>query len=317
MSAAKGKGRPSIPAWQSLVAQPTGVEDLADAKIITLDLIDPSPQQARTSFNDEGLQELAASIRERGVLQPVRVRPTGARYALIAGERRYRAARMAGLTEIPAIVRDVAPADAAIEGLIENLQREDLNVVDRATGLQQLRLNLGSVSWEEVGRRVGLTERRVLQLVDVAKLPPTVQQRVRAGTLTEKHTRPLKGLSPERQEELVAAAAVTKLTPDETARAARAMKGDPTANALQAIERTHTGRTGQPRTPQREEPQRVQVASGAHIERDDEATARLASVIAQLEAIRTPQGAVAQDRARAQWARIQDMARDALAALAD
>lgn len=308
---------------------PAGVEDLADAKAIRLDLIDPGPHQARTTFDETGLQELAASMRERGVLQPIRVRPVGARYELVAGERRWRAAKLAGLAEIPAIVRELTPEEAALDGLIENLQREDLNVVDRANGLRQLRLNLGSPSWEEVGRRVGLTKRRVLQLIDVEKLPSTVQQRVRGGELTEKHTRPLKGLPADRQEELAAAAAAETLTPDETARAARAMKEDGSVAAAAAVAKARAARSrgddaptpmpavgaALPAGPDAA-PSEARPAFGVRAARDEEVIARLAYVIAQLDALPIPQGSEARQRVREQWERIRALADDTLTALA-
>lgn len=179
-----------------------GVVPLAGAKLISVDLIQPNPHQARTEFPPETLEELAASIRERGLLQPLRVRPNGEGFQLVAGERRWRAARMAGLTEVPAIVSEGTESEAILDGLIENLQREDLNPVDRAEGLRHLKSVLGDVTWEQVGTRVGLTKRRVFQLLDVARLPESLKADLRSGRLTEKHTRALHGLPVGVQEEL-------------------------------------------------------------------------------------------------------------------
>jgi ParB/RepB/Spo0J family partition protein len=126
------------------------------------------------------------------VLQPIRVRPCGAgSYEIVAGERRWRAARDAGLRDIPAVVVAADDTQAHVESLIENVQREDLNAVDRAHALQQLRVNLGLQSWEEVGQVIGVTRQHVHNLLRITALPPHMQDDVRAGDLTEKHCRAL------------------------------------------------------------------------------------------------------------------------------
>ncbi len=146
MSAAKGTGRPRIPAWQSLVAQPAGVEDLTAAKLIDVGLLEPNPYQPRRTFDARALDELAASIRVDGVLQPLSVRPhptQGGRYQIVAGERRWRAARVAGLTQVPCIERTMD--DDAMErlALVENVQRTDLDPVDEAHAYKRLMDRLG------------------------------------------------------------------------------------------------------------------------------------------------------------------------------
>jgi len=118
--------------------QAAGVEDLADAKVIDVALIDPNPHQPRRAFDQAALDELAASIRRHGVLQPLLVRPDKARYQLIAGERRWRAAQRADVTAVPCIVREIDDAEAEVLALLENVQRQDLDPVDEARAYQRL-----------------------------------------------------------------------------------------------------------------------------------------------------------------------------------
>jgi len=146
----------------------------------------------RRTVDTERLAELTDSVRTHGVLQPIRVRPCGTgTYEIIAGERRWLAAQQAGLRNIPAVVAVADDEQAFVESLIENVQREDLNAVDRACALQQLRVNLGLQSWEEVGRIIGLSRQHVHNLLRIADLPAPMQDDVRAGDLTEKHCRAL------------------------------------------------------------------------------------------------------------------------------
>jgi len=118
--------------------QAAGVEDLADAKLIDVALIDPNPHQPRRAFDQAALDDLAASIRRHGVLQPLLVRPDKARYQLIAGERRWRAAQRADVMAVPCIVREIDDAEAEVLALLENVQRQDLDPVDEAWAYQRL-----------------------------------------------------------------------------------------------------------------------------------------------------------------------------------
>jgi ParB family chromosome partitioning protein len=158
---------------------------------IPVALISRRADQPRQTVNQGALEELVVSVRERGVLQPIRVRPRGQLFEIIAGERRWLAARRAGLDEIPAVVVDVDADQAYIEALIENIQREDLSAVDRAQALKRLRSNLGSQSWEDVGRLIGISQRHVYHLLNLTRLPEQIQHDIRAGDLTEKHGRAL------------------------------------------------------------------------------------------------------------------------------
>jgi len=159
---------------------------------IPLSKITRRPDQPRQSMDPEALEELTQSIRDHGVLQPIRVRSKAdGEYEIIAGERRWTAAERADLRDIPAVVVTADDDEAYVEALIENIQREDLNSVDRAQALKRLRVNLGSQSWEEVGRKVGITRRHVYHLLNITRLPEPIQEDIRVGDLTEKHGRAL------------------------------------------------------------------------------------------------------------------------------
>jgi ParB family chromosome partitioning protein len=152
-------------------------------------LIDPNPRQPRTAFDDEHLNELAESVRKRGVLQPVLVRPLpGGRYELIAGERRLRAAKLAGLERVPALVRSTEENERLELALIENMAREDLNPVDAARACAALVDELG-LSKEEIGRRVGRSRVAISNMVRLLDLPDEVLQMLESGDLSEGHGR--------------------------------------------------------------------------------------------------------------------------------
>lgn len=153
--------------------------------------------QPRTHFDEEALTSLTASIRELGVLQPVLVRDAGdGTYELIAGERRWRAAKRAGLTMIPVVVRDVNDTTSLEQALVENLHREDLNPLEEAAAYQQL-LDDFSMTHEEVARRVGKSRAAVSNTLRLFQLPPAVQRLVAEGRLSAGHARALLG-SPDR-----------------------------------------------------------------------------------------------------------------------
>jgi ParB family transcriptional regulator, chromosome partitioning protein len=177
-------------------ADPAG--RLAD---IPVALIDIRADQPRQGMGQRPLKELTDSVRMHGILQPIRVRPKGERYEIIAGARRWTAAREAGLRTIPAVIVDVGDGDAHLEALIENIQREDLNPVDRAQALMQLRVSLGIPTWEEVGNLIGIRRAHVYRLLRLDKLPKEVREDIRVGRLTEKHGRALLTLHahPDRQ----------------------------------------------------------------------------------------------------------------------
>jgi ParB family chromosome partitioning protein len=172
----------------SVSAQPEQQDEL---RRLPVDMINPNPAQPRGRFDDESLAALAASFAERGVLQPVLVRGRpGGTYELIAGERRWRAARLAGLDEIPAIVRQDDDAAALELALIENMAREDLNPVDQARACAALVDELG-LTREDVGRRVGRSRVAVSNLMRLLELPDETLELIEAGALSEGHGRAL------------------------------------------------------------------------------------------------------------------------------
>jgi ParB family chromosome partitioning protein len=217
-------------------------------RAVPLDLIRPRSDQPRRSMDENALEELARSIAERGVLQPIRVRRREDGFEIIAGERRWSAARRAGLRDIPAVVADADDDEAFIEALIENIQREDLNPVDRGQALRRLRMNLGLQSWEEVGRVVGITRRHVYNLLNITRLPGSIQEDVRVGGITEKHARALLrlGAHPAHQlqlwerihaEDLSGEAALDRATHLRLTRASATRKDPPASKLADAVSR--------------------------------------------------------------------------------
>jgi ParB family chromosome partitioning protein len=210
------------------VARPSGLgkglgaliptSDLADAATtelqdIPVSAIDANQLQPRTYFDEEALVSLTASVAAVGVLQPVLVRATSdGRFELIAGERRWRAAKRAGLQTIPALVRTVEDADALEHALVENLHREDLNPLEEAGAYQQLIEDFG-LTQEQVGNRVGKSRSAVTNTLRLLQLPPSVQKLVSEGALTSGHARALLG-SPDRlfQETLARRAVAEELS---------------------------------------------------------------------------------------------------------
>ncbi len=137
---------------------------------LPIDSIRPNPMQPRTIFQPERLEELAASIRANGIIQPLIVRRSGDSYQIVAGERRWRAAQLAGLTEVPVVVQDVAEARMLELALIENIQREDLNPIETAHAYERLHRELG-LTHEEIGRRTGKDRTSIVNMVRLLKLP--------------------------------------------------------------------------------------------------------------------------------------------------
>jgi ParB family transcriptional regulator, chromosome partitioning protein len=162
---------------------------------IDLDWIEPNPFQPRSELDPDELDSLAASIREHGVIQPVIVtQGDGAvPYRLVAGERRWRAARQAGRTSIPVIIRESSPRSMLELALIENIQRADLNVLEEATAYRQLIEDFG-LTHSELAQRVGRSRSTISNALRISQCPPEVQQALLNGTITEGHARALLGL---------------------------------------------------------------------------------------------------------------------------
>lgn len=157
---------------------------------IRADLIDPNPDQPRRQFRDHALEELAQSIRTDGIIQPLVIRQSGERYILIVGERRLRAAKMAGLQSVPAIVRTIDETRNLEIALVENIQREDLNALEVALALDRMHEELG-LSHEEIANRTGKSRTSVTNLLRLLRLPPPIQELVASRKLSAGHVRPL------------------------------------------------------------------------------------------------------------------------------
>jgi ParB family chromosome partitioning protein len=172
----------------SVSEQPASADELRD---LPVELIVPNPHQPRRRFDEDTLAGLAESLRQRGMLQPVIVRPVpGGTYELVAGERRWRAARLADLDTIPALVRPREDAEVLELALIENMARQDLNPVEEARACAALVEELG-LTREDVGRRVGRSRVAVSNLLRLLDLPDDVLERLETGSLTEGHGRAL------------------------------------------------------------------------------------------------------------------------------
>ena len=161
----------------------------------------PNPVQPRKLFDDESLEELSRSIKDYGILNPLSVRIRGSRYELVAGERRLRAAKLAGLKEVPCILLDVNMEDASLIALVENLQRRDLDFIEEANGINQL-IRMFGMSQEEAARRIGKSQSAVANKLRLLKLPQDVLEGLRENGLSERHGRALLRLpEPEQQRE--------------------------------------------------------------------------------------------------------------------
>jgi ParB family chromosome partitioning protein len=161
---------------------------------VDVDAIVPGPMQPRTHFDEGALEGLADSIRSQGVIQPLLVRRRGDRYELIAGERRWRAARLAGLAKVPVVVKDVADKDLLEIALIENIQRENLNAIEEAQAYQRLIDTVG-LTQEALAARVGRDRSYITNYLRLLKLPEDLQQLVVEGRLSTGHARTILGLS--------------------------------------------------------------------------------------------------------------------------
>jgi ParB family chromosome partitioning protein len=172
----------------------SGDADAGELRELPVDLIKPNPDQPRTQFDPEALSALAASIETSGIVQPLLVRPLpDGSYELVAGERRWRAAREAGLAKVPAVVRDQAEAERLQAALIENMVREDLNPVEEARACAALIEDLG-LSKEDLARRVGRSRPAVSNLIRLLELPDEVLELLEAGELSEGHGKALLGV---------------------------------------------------------------------------------------------------------------------------
>ena len=167
-----------------------GTTDGEEVIKLSLSEVRPGPFQPRREFDDASLAELADSIKQSGVLQPVIVRPAQVGYEIVAGERRVRAARLAGIAEIPALVRSYGDDEVMVLSLVENVQRQDLNPIDRANAYRGLVSRLG-VTQEDVAAKLGLNRSSIANMMRLLDLPSEIQELVRAGALSMGHARTL------------------------------------------------------------------------------------------------------------------------------
>ena len=178
--------------------------------VLNINEIEPNRNQPRKNFSENGLEELAKSIEQNGIIQPILVRPmSDGSYQLIAGERRWRAARMAGLHEVPVTIREMTDEEASVFALIENLQREDLSPVEEAEGLKSLIESYGFTQ-EEAADRVGKSRTAVTNTLRLLKLPSPVLQILGEGKITAGHARALLGLDDEKEMLRIAQATVAQ-----------------------------------------------------------------------------------------------------------
>lgn len=183
---------PGAAALDKTAAPPAGEPERAD-RVAPVASITANPYQPREVFDEAAIEDLAASIREKGLLQPLLVRHAGGGYQLIAGERRFRAAQRAGLTEVPIIIRDADDREALELALIENLQRENLNPVEEARAFKRLGDEF-SLSQEEIATRVGKSRSTVTNALRLLNLPADVLAQLESGALSAAHARTLLGL---------------------------------------------------------------------------------------------------------------------------
>jgi ParB family transcriptional regulator, chromosome partitioning protein len=176
---------------------------------LPIDRIEPNPLQPRVVFNPEKLNELAQSIRANGVIQPLIVRKTGDSYHLVAGERRWRASRLAGLTEVPVFIQDLADERLLEVALIENIQREDLNPIEIAQAFEKLATDLG-LSHEEIGNRTGKDRSTVTNMLRLLRLPGDIQILLAERRLSMGHARALLALPDEELQREVAEKAASQ-----------------------------------------------------------------------------------------------------------
>ena len=176
--------------------------DAKEVKDIPIMELRVNPYQPRKTFNEESLQELAESIKEHGVIQPIIVKKSIKGYEIVAGERRYRASKMAGMSTIPCIIRDFTDEQMMEIAVLENLQREDLNSIEEAQGLETLMKNL-NLTQEQVAKRVGKSRSYITNMLGLLTLPNEVKTLVKQGKITSSHARTLSKIEdPEQIKEL-------------------------------------------------------------------------------------------------------------------
>ena len=238
MSRHKGLGR----GLDALLGGGTKREAEDELSLVAIGALRPGKYQPRTRMDETSLAELAESIKARGLIQPIVVRPApGGQFEILAGERRWRAARIAGMQQVPAIVRDV-PDEAALGiGLIENIQREDLNPIEEANGLKRL-IEEFKLTHEQVASAVGRSRVGVTNLLRLLELAPAVQGRVQDGSIDMGHARALLSLSKAKQVEVAERIATEGLSVRETEKLVQETTAAPRSAARSATALDADGR---------------------------------------------------------------------------
>lgn len=191
------------PSAAAAVAAAPAVEAGEQVRMIALEAIDPNPDQPRTVFQAGAIEELAQSIKEDGVIQPILLKPVGSRFMVVVGERRWRASKLAGLSEIPAVIRDVSEEKILEIALVENIQREDLNPIEVAAALQRLS-NEFQLSHEELAQRAGKDRTTITNLLRLLRLPSDVQEMIGDKKISMGHARALLSLPEDEQQRTLA-----------------------------------------------------------------------------------------------------------------
>ncbi len=197
----KGLGR-GLEALLGEIETPNlNVEDISKEGIdeISIDLIKPNKHQPRKTFDKEKIEELAVSIKEHGIIQPIILRKAGQGYEIVAGERRWRAAREAGLKKVPGIIRDLTDRENMIFAIIENLQREGLNPVEEAEGFQEM-IEIYNLTQEEVSKSVGKSRPYITNQLRLLKLPKVVRELLSAGKISTGHGKVLSSIDSEKRQ---------------------------------------------------------------------------------------------------------------------
>ena len=185
------------------------VDEQIAGQDVDINLLDINPGQPRKAFDKDSLEQLADSIREVGLLQPILVQRVDGRYRIIAGERRYRACRLAGLKRVPVVEREMSNEDGMLAALIENLQREDLNPIEEAAAIRQL-MDTAGLTQEEAARRLGKSRPAVANTLRLLTLPAGLQKLVLEGSLSEGHARVLAGVKSAALQEQLARRAIAE-----------------------------------------------------------------------------------------------------------
>ena len=198
---------------------------MKELQMVAIEKIVPNPYQPRLEFDQESLMDLAQSIRENGLIQPITLKEKDGHYEIIAGERRYRASMMIGMTEVPAYIMDINEAQMAEMALVENIQREDLSAIEEAKAYVQI-LKVSGCTQSELALKMGKSQSSIANKIRLLNLSENVQNAVSSKVITERHARSLIGESKEKQEEILEKIVKKGLTVSQTEKLVKEEKKD-------------------------------------------------------------------------------------------